>query len=319
MFGFGRAVKAGFGALLNPSTYSSILRGKRKTAVFYGACHAIGISKILEQQKEFRTEYEVIVLPANFLIAHDQLELAKETVAKADLFVYQPYTGAGRQEFSSANLLRRLKPSAKVVTFAYPHCEIYQPFTQYPSHGMPKIEGVSYVDYAFGRAIIDGVSIDDVDAYTADRGLLAGHVEQLLAWNLTEARARETRVLADDLPIQVRFSDIVEKEFRSRHLFLSLNHPSVALLNEVARRICEHIPLPFNPVLKEVLPFPVLPIASHVRTALGLNFTPQKMQPSNYHQHLADYFRTVDPATFEASVACMATSRPWFKSLARGQ
>ena len=224
MFGIGRAIKTAAGSLLRPSAFAALFRGERKKAVFYGACHAIGVAKILQQQSAFQKQYEAIILPANFSMNSEQLAHAREHILPhADLFIYQPYTGVGRQEFSTADFLKRLKPSAQSIRFAYPHCEIYQPFTYYPVEGLPAFTS-SYIDYAFGRAILDGMKPSEIVAHYRHQGLLTNYADQLLPLNLRELRDRENRVLPGDLPIQVTCSDIVERDFRSKHLFLTMNH-----------------------------------------------------------------------------------------------
>ena len=312
MFGAGRMIKS-----LVRGSWKQLRR--KRTAAIYGACHAVALHKILNNQPAFAERYDLICLPPNFALTDSQFShICENVLPKLDLFLYQPVSGEGRH-FATAPMLNALRRSAKSIRFSYMHCELYHPFSNYPSDSMPGYHG-DYIDYAVGKMFFARLPLDE--AYSRD--LLIPYSDDILRWNLREIRYRENRVFAGDRPIDIKIADLIERRFKKDRLFFTMNHPTSIILNHVARAICSELGLEYTEnIEEEPLGSIVVPVPSFTRKAFGMQFADDPLRMSSveisfdeYVRQQIEYFKTIDPSIFLTAIKELARNRHWFERMA---
>lgn len=302
----------------------------RKRIGFYGSCHAEAMSRLFLATPWLRDSYEILYSLPYYAMDNDGIaNFVNNVLPTLDYFVYQPISqDVEGGKFATAPMLRSLKPSARTITFAYSHFELYSPFCLYAPSNFPEFPPL-YVDYEVAASVARGHSLGEILAGIEYRGVLQ-YTNALLEQNLSELRKREERVLEGDKPIDISVSNYIAKNFMTQQLFNCMNHPSNVLLKEIAGRIVKRIDPDlysaeggsFSDEGKEFLNDAYTPVPKIITEAYDLKNTLQRhmlrdkeMSQIDYLTLQYKYFSAIKTADILSALENLSWSRPWFKAL----
>jgi hypothetical protein len=227
--------------------WHSRLRRAPRRCVIYGNCQGWPIALLLLAHQQFRQQYSIVKIPPVQDLQPSDQPRVLSAVRQADLFIYQPVQDDYRGlPFAGTKFLReQTAPGSLQLSFPSLYFRGYSP-------------EIVYIRRPDGR-IYDGPASHYhntyiIEQYCAGRpgSAALAHLldpelvpaEQSLAVadrSMEELRRHETDVL---IPV----SDFVAQNFRRQRLFLTINHPALALLAYVAQSILEKLGIDPFPV-----------------------------------------------------------------------
>jgi hypothetical protein len=271
----GPAIAYKLGRTLDRCLYwHSRTRRAPRRCVIYGNCQGWPIALLLTTHRQFRQQYSILKIPPVQDLQPSDERRVLTAVREADLFLYQPVQDGYRGlPFAGTKFLVQENPPAalklsfpslyfrgyspEIIYIRRPDGRIYDgPASHY--HNTHIIE-----QYSAGRPASEALAhLLNAELVPAEQSLaVAEH-------SLEELRRHETDA-------RIRVSDFVAQNLRRQRLFLTVNHPALALLAYVAQKILERLGID---------PFPV----SWLRTLQGrLGYEPLG----------ATYF-SIHPATY---------------------
>lgn len=209
-----------------------------KKVVFYANCQGHGIRQILNCHPDMAKEYDLenAVVLGNYTYMNTNSDLPYDILSEADLFIYQPIS-SDRGKYSTDDLLSKLKPTCKTESFVY----LY--------------------NYAFWETLVFADGDYDVGTlgmkYAAlnhepitslrDAGLSWGDVKQRILsgtmdWKFKERYQKTQAVLREkEACCSIRVADFIDLHHKDKLLFHSQNHPTIFLLEYVAKQILAHL------------------------------------------------------------------------------
>ncbi len=206
----------------------------KKIAIIYGNCHTTAIRQLLCSNREFSKTYAMFPIKA-IQEVKDSNYFRGEVFSECDLFIHQSIQENNRYgvEFSSKNIMERLKDSAEVLAvpnvYHLPMCY----FPQYKEE--PEIKGPHGGTFFFRDAIIDngikrGMSVNEIiNDYKVENHYSKEDINNLYQTFIGKVRKRES-----DWDIKV--SDYIYKS-KDKVLFFDPNHPTPLFISY----ICENI------------------------------------------------------------------------------
>lgn len=210
---------------------------QRKKYSAYGSCQALALAKMLNSCPTFARDWELVEMEACFLVSEEQIDRhLAETIPKLGLFLYQPVSEGYRGEkYSSVFLRNSMSPGGNALSVQYLHWEGYHPTVNSPYGLPPHPEG--YVD-----ALIAGAVVMDVDKKTYLRHLeeigasLRIDIDEIESWCVDELKSREVGENDGGKQIDISVTDFILANYRQKRLFYTINHPTAALMREIAAR-----------------------------------------------------------------------------------
>lgn len=243
---------------------------KKRRALIFGNCQADAISGLLETHRPFTDAYDIVPIKPVYLMTAEEKAAVSELMPTIDLFVAQP-VGPDYLAPGTLGLKALLPKSARTLLMPVAWFNAYNPDMQWLRKKDGTLLSGPYGNY-HSTIIVDaykaGWSIGRaVDAFN-------GHTTRTdaaenLAANFAELRRRETI-------LDITISHEIERTFRSRHLFSTVNHPNLYLQDYVTDRILEHIavdPLPESARdRRDPLGDVIWPVTENRSRALDLEF-----------------------------------------------
>lgn len=196
--------------------------------LFYGGCHASALARIFRRYNSSMNEVEHLT---NFLLIRKNTPVPYDYIKRFDWIIFSPILNKGQwntshiETFCQSNGIRFIK-------FPWLQWNGYFPSVvraDYPwyagwIHGKLLEASTSFASFeAFREHVIHGDALgEDAVAY--------------LAATTNELRNRETRGGVD-----IRISDFVEQNYRTRRLFLIPDHPSNEIYKYIVPLIAERM------------------------------------------------------------------------------
>lgn len=207
----------------------------KKTVVIYGNCHTGVVKRYLETSKEFNELYEVYPIE-EIQDVKDASYFEQSIFKTCDVFIHQSIRENNRygKEFSSANIISRLKADCKVI--AIPNV-YHLPMFLYPQYSEEKELRYNDQTYFFRDKIIDeqlkkGVSAKKIAETYYDYEFNKDDILEGYNKFLEKVRIREKEW-------DIKVSDFIQGNIQNERLFYEMNHPTNFLIKYYAKGILE--------------------------------------------------------------------------------
>jgi Polysaccharide biosynthesis enzyme WcbI len=192
-----------------------------KNLVIFTNCQGVGLVKMLFENSEFSSAYDFLRFRGVHLLTDKDIPEVVAKVEQADLFIYQPVSAIETRpiEFTSAFLLKKLKPTAQAISMPSIYFDGYFPHLK-PLRG--------YI------SVLDGLH-DYILAYSCAIGLSAEQTLELinkedfysqkLSVALAEQSLMELKRREEEFAIDITISEFIEQNYQKMRLFNQFNHP----------------------------------------------------------------------------------------------
>lgn len=244
--------------------------------VCIGICQMKSICYLLKTSPNFSKKYTEIQVYAVYEITPEEMQRAlEEDVSTCDLIISQPIS----DNYRNTHLFSTKTLKTYAEKYNIPHITMVNSyFTGYdPLPFQPRDPNGNALatDYCFPIASVQTSEYEEFLQKWNDPDLFT--VEQLeynVNRSLKSLEEREAKIFENDYGIDIRISDYIRDNYKHRHLFLTMNHPSNLLMLEVTRRIFERLGIEFDVPApqKELLGMKCLPPAPAVYQKLGMTF-----------------------------------------------
>lgn len=196
-----------------------------KKCMVYGNCHIWPIRKYLMSSKSFSRSYQMIEVDPVHQCNMDK-GLNEELIKNCDLFIYQKVGDAFGPYLSTDYLLGQLPDQCIRISFGNAYFKGY-----YPSFDTdPKFP---YGDVSVRKLLHEGKRKEEIISILSDEDFYSyEEVITTLEESFKELRSREKNI---DIPV----CDYIEKNYQSKHLFYTFNHPNYHIIRYLAKRMLE--------------------------------------------------------------------------------
>lgn len=225
----------------------SFIKNEKRLAMIYGNCQTDILKNMLLFCSEFKRNYTIITVPiVPAYKSYEQIESIVNSEVlwqEIDLFIYQKIKLDNRfsKMLSTEYLLPKLRNDCLKVSISSVYFRGY--FIQY--YPLPTENRKDYLEqmFPFGDKFIDSFmskkrnreEIDTFIEYICSNDFLSSEeIRRECEDSLQELKKREKNV-------DVKICDYIEKFYKKRQLFYSINHPDVSLLYEYTNRILEYL------------------------------------------------------------------------------
>jgi hypothetical protein len=203
-----------------------------KTCILFGNCHCSGVRKFLELSN-FYDEYQIYQF-ANWELIKDEKHMAipVHLIKNADLVIYQPLSdihncySTNRQNPDSFFSL--LRDDCKTISFPRIHNNAIFPIFHKTSdknnfYGRIKnnVESMQHFSYLYNNNMIDY----DFDARMAE--------------NYYKSKEKEAEC-------DIKIADFIYNNISNHKLFLTQDHPTSFVFNQLTSKICEHLEIDYD-------------------------------------------------------------------------
>jgi hypothetical protein len=203
---------------------------QNKTCILVGNCQCSGVREFL-QYSEFFKHYNVIQY-ANWELINSNTSIPTHTLQSADLVIYQPlsdvYNCLSTNKNNPDSFLNILNETCNTISFPRIHNNMLFPIfrknkTSLNIYGTinNKIESLEHACYLYNNDLID---YDFDNRYNN---------------NYYISKLKET-------DCDVKIIDFIYKNIANTKLFLTADHPTSFVFNEVTKQICEHLELDYD-------------------------------------------------------------------------
>jgi hypothetical protein len=255
--------------------YRSRWAGGRHRVVCYGNCQVQPVAQLLLANRSFRQRYRLICLPPVHEVQPHQSAQILEAVRQADVFIHQPVQDNYRKlGFAGSQFLCNQLPQG-AIALAFPSLYFmgYSPEIIYIRRPDGQIFQGPAGDY-HNRYILDGVLEQHSLQLMFDRLSALEGIAPALSQQIAEASFAELSRREQALPVQI--VPWLRQHWQQQRLFWTANHPSRAVLEEVARQLL--LKLGCDPLPQSQL--------ARLQVALGdepLGESSFPIHPSTYH------------------------------------
>lgn len=250
----------------------------KKVAIIYGNCHTGPIKEGLSISREFTKEYGFYPLREIQKIKQlEGKELKEESIFRhCDLFLHQSIRKENSygEEYASENIIKRLKPGCRVVSFpnlyGLPRCFFPQIVMGEAAILRNGIGFYSFRDKFIERLYQEGFG----KRYIADMILKSQFTEEKLlkdGFNLFINKVKEREVDWD-----IKISEWILTNYKKHRMFYDVNHPS----NEIVKYIVEQILETLNITDKNLvldyllkLDYHEVPVYGYVMRTFGMEWS----------------------------------------------
>ena len=205
----------------------------KKQCIMFGNCQCSGVRKFLLEYSNFSDEYEVHQY-ANWELIKDnnRIVIPIHLIRTADLIIYQPlpderncYSTNKKNPNSFFSLLRE---DCKTISFPRIHNNaIFPIFHQTSNH-----------DVLYGRITNKAKSINEiVDLY--NNNLIDYDFDKRMSENYIISKKKESEC-------DIKIIDFIYNNISNHKIFLTQDHPTSFVFNEVSSQICDILGLDYN-------------------------------------------------------------------------
>jgi hypothetical protein len=231
--------------------------------VCFGNCQAGQIAKYLETYLD-QANYFVRAY-SNFDNKHTTEEII-QAISLADIIIYQPLSHHYNKDLSAENIKKIAKVNAKLISFPY----IYN-------------EGVYSLE-TDGEKIIGTDTIIQLyeEGYSKNK-IIQMRTDGKIDFKLKEKFTKSLNIMRDkEKNLDIKIVDFIELNYKEHQLFLSHNHPTNIIFNEIFIQLMTILQIPYN-ITQLIAPLceTVAPITIHDKNAHGYQWNPYRY----HHTH----------------------------------
>jgi hypothetical protein len=176
-----------------------------------------------------------------YMLTESDFGKVSELVSSVDLFIYQSVGEAFGKMYSTENLLTLTKQSCHHIAFPSIYFDGYNPEINYLRFIGGDINAFSdYHDINLVNSFLsnpDGCYQHCLNQYQSADYYTSGEVFTNANDSLSALKVREQSC-------SVKIADFIEKNWREKRLFFSMNHPSNSVLNHIVSQINELLDIP---------------------------------------------------------------------------
>lgn len=199
---------------------------------------------ILNYSPQLLRKFEQITLKPVHVLTEEQKDDFMAQIQEIDVLVHM-LIGRTWGVFSMQSVMSQLKPSCTRITIPKSFLRGYHPETVYlrDENGKMNDSGFCpYNDINLIKAYIEGTSVERVVERIEDPDFYStSFLENNFEETISELKSREAST-------DIGITDFIEKHWRTKRLFFSINHCSNIVLLEVANRILDALGLRRIPV-----------------------------------------------------------------------
>jgi len=201
-----------------------------KKCVIFGNCQGSGVRKFLELSKFYDT-YEVQQFANWELIQNENMVIPIRSLQEADLIIYQPLSDVHNCYSTNKNnpqsVFNLLKDTCKTISFPRIHNNAFFPVF----HKNPR--GIMYGSFT------NKVSSCDELVYLYDNDRIDYDFTNRMNANYTISKEKEEEC-------DVKIIEFIMQNVHKHKLFLTQDHPTSIVFNEVVKQICDHLELDYD-------------------------------------------------------------------------
>jgi hypothetical protein len=208
-----------------------------KKFVIYANCQSSALAKTLMENREFSSTYEWLALPGIQMLKEEDIPEVLTKVQSADCFIHQPISAIPNRpiELTSAFLLQRVKPEAKILSFPSLYFDGYFPHLE-TLKGYISVLNLVH-DYFIAYCCSIGLTIEQTLKLIQKEDLYPEEVSITLAErSLKNLSDRETEFFID-----IKVSSFIRDNFKFKKLFNQFNHPKRIVFKYIAEKILQGI------------------------------------------------------------------------------
>lgn len=202
-----------------------------KTCILFGNCHCSGIRKFLEFSN-FYEEYEVHQFANWELIKDNEMAIPVHLMKNADLVIYQPlsevYGCYSTNKKNPESFFNILKSDCQTISFPRIHNNALFPIFR---------KSKSTIDI-YGSFINKVDSVEEL-VYKYNNNMMNYDFVNRMIKNYIVSKRKE-----EDCDIQI--ADFLFSNIHKHKLFLTQDHPTSFVFNELTKRICNVLDLDYN-------------------------------------------------------------------------
>ena len=251
----------------------------KKVVAIYGNCHTTAIRHFLDQIDSFRDEYAIYPLMA-IQDVKDPAYFENGIIQSCDLFIHQVIRDNNRYgvEWASRELLKKTKNGCQVIgipnVYHLPIC-FFQQYSEKKDFCRKNNSTVFFRDKILDKAYLEKWSIQrTVEYYTNEDFKDYGTIENEFNLFIEKVSNREK-------DWDIKISDYIIDNYKICKLFYDPNHPTPAIIHEIAERLLELLGIRLEKKTNYI-DFPLdsfeMPICGCVKRALGMDFSENELR-----------------------------------------
>ena len=220
--------------------------------LFIGICHIGAISTILKDIPSFTAIYNDILSYTIFSTSEEEMgNILENIVPTCDLVLSQPVSDNYRNNniFSTTSLRSKIKPGAVHLVIANCYFTGYDPIPFQITDNNGTITHLNNVSYFPSISLISIIN-KNLDQACIDWCNPSAHTTEEISFNylssINALKSREEKIFDSGIPIDISISDYIEKNYQSKFLFHTYNHPTNELLFELVKRILHKLGIPLS-------------------------------------------------------------------------
>lgn len=209
----------------------------KSIATVFGNCQSFFMNRILQHTDKINEKYVICYFPfVQDMKEEKEIGLSEEYLSKISLFIYQIITKDNKfSPYFETNryILPKLKDDCIRCSIPFVYFKGY--FPQYIPNRRYIGKGLNYGDSVLTRLMEDGKNDDEILELIRTKKFFSKEViEDNVVESLNDLKSRESRC-------DIKISDYIEKNFRTKRLFYTVNHPITEILVEVMKRVYQFI------------------------------------------------------------------------------
>jgi len=263
-----------------------------KQCILFGNCHCSGIRKFLELSN-FYDNYQIHQF-ANWELIKDENNMAipAHLIQNADLVIYQPlsdvhncYSTNRKNPDSFFTLLRE---DCKTISFPRIHNNAI----------FPLFHKTAKRDILYGRVKNHAESLNEI-VYLYNNNMIDYDFDARMCENYSISKEKESEC-------DVKIADFIYNNISNRKLFLTHDHPTSFVFNEVTSQICDYLGFEYNYKKGAVMEENIVgledsvynnsscqyPISRYAIQHFGFRYAQEETQEANlfYGRNTVEYF-----------------------------
>lgn len=242
-----------------------------KKVIAFGNCQAGQIKEILSSLLP-NTEFQIRYLSNNARTGNKKSnQQIIASISNCDVLIYQPLSSA-HGDISEENIIKTLKQDCVAVSFPY----IFNSGMYSLCHA-PKASTHKYGNI-FGEEIIHNLILSG----KSERQIIQAYRKNEIDFNLKKRFVDSLGIMRrKEMTTNIKLTEFIENNYKNQKLFVTHNHLTGFLLQEIIRQIDLITPLPLGQKAIESIPITDMkatccPITPHDVRVHGYQFPPDK-------------------------------------------
>jgi hypothetical protein len=237
--------------------------------VCFGNCQAMQIANYLMTYLD-QAKY-LILLYSNY----DNKFTTEETIlaiSSADIIIYQPLSHHYK-DLSAENIKKIAKANAKLISFPY----IYN-------------DGIYSLETDGGKVIGTDTIIQLYEEGYSKNEIIQMRTDGKIDFKLKEKFTKSLNIMRDrEKNLDIKIVDFIELNYKENQLFLSHNHPTNLIFNEMFIQLMIILQIPYS-ITGPIVPLceTVAPITIHDKNAHGYKWNPNRFHSNHASNIIID-------------------------------